>query len=211
MLPLFDPDVPLRAMARLLLAIALNVKLAEVAGLTTDLLIAAIDDGRLDADTLGEALRIVWSWRIETWDYRPAYECRPPVQGSVAFVKPSRWTKALADVASASPLHARVIARAIEIFLADEASTQRTAASLLPFLELLREVSIESGRAVSAEARAYLAQLGIAGKTGRVVAELLALQERPDARAQWKEAIEALANRIARAERWMAWERIAGC
>lgn len=210
LLPLFDPDVPLRPVARLLLAIALNVKLAEVAGLATDTLIAAIDDGRLGADTLGEALRIVWSWRIETWDYRPAYDSRPPVPGSVAFVKPSRWAKSLADVASASHLHARVIARAIEIFLAEEASGQRTAPSLLPFLELLREASIESGRAVSAEARAYLGGLGIAGKTGRVVAELLALQERPDTSTRRKEAIQALANRIERAERWMGWKHTVG-
>jgi hypothetical protein len=122
-------------------------------------------------------------------------------------VKPSRWAKALGDVARSSVLHASVIARAIEHFLVDEASRSRTAASLLPFLELLRETSIETGRAISAEARTFFGGLGTAGKTGRVVNDLLALRDMPAGPAMRDAQMGALARRIERAERWMAWER----
>jgi hypothetical protein len=202
--PLLDPDVPLREMARLLLAIALNTKPAEIAGLATDALIAAIDDGRLDGNTLGDALRVVWRFRIESWIYRPANDPKAGMPHTVPFVKPSRWSKALADAAGASSHHARVIARAIEMFLADEASSERTSASILPFLELLRETSAASGRALSEEVRTYLTALRTSGKTGRIVAELLTLTESADPSMRRKSAIEVLANRIARAERWMA-------
>ena len=78
---------------------------------------------------------------------------------------------------------------------------------MLLLLELLREASIESGRAVSAAARDYLSGLGTAGKTGRVVRELLALRA-DDRGPVWRQAqLRALASRIARAERWTAWER----
>jgi hypothetical protein len=66
---------------------------------------------------------------------------------------------------------------------------------------------VTCGRAVSAEVRAYLETIGAAGKTGRVVKSLLELQDVPDSRMIRELAVQALANRIARAERWMAWER----
>jgi len=210
LLPLLDPDVPLRPMARLLLAVALNAKLAEIAGLASDALIAAVDDGRLDADTLGESLRIVWQLRIEMWIYRPVNDPLSNTPHTVPLVKPSRWTKALGDVARASPLHASVIARAVEKFLVDAASESRTAASLLPFLELVRETSVETGRAVSPEARAFFGGLGTAGKTGRVVKHLLALRDMPAGPAMRQARMQALARHIERAERWMKWERSSG-
>jgi hypothetical protein len=209
LLPLLDPDVPLRPMARLLLAVALNAKLPETAGLATDVLVAAIDDGRLDGETLGSSLRTVWQMRVESWIYRAPNDPLFGQQHTVAFVKPTRWAKALGDVARSSPVHARVIARAIELFLADEASNSRSAASLLPFLEILRETSVETGRAISAETRAFLGRLGTAGKTGRVVKELLALRDLPDSPAMRAARMQVLARRIERAERWMAWERAA--
>ena len=51
---------------------------------------------------------------------------------------------------------------------------------MVPLLELLREVSVTCGRAVSAEVRAYLETIGTGGKTGRVVKSLLELQDVPD-------------------------------
>jgi hypothetical protein len=203
LLPLLDPDTRLRPISRLLVAVGLNAKLPETAGLAADVLVAAIGDGRLDAETMGASLRTVWQMRVESWIYRPANDplCGQP--HTVAFVKPTRWAKALGDVARSSPLHARIIARAIEMFLADEASTSRSAPTLLPFLELLLETSVETGRAVSAEARAFLGRLATGGKTGRVVANLLALREAADSPARKTAALQTLANRIARAERWM--------
>jgi hypothetical protein len=195
-------------MARLLLAVGLNSKLPEIAGLATDVIIAAIDDGRLDAETLGASLRIVWQLRIETWIYRPINDPLINTPHAVAFVKPTRWAKALGEVSRASPLHARVIARAVEIFLAGDASRPRQATSLLPFLELVKEASVETGRAVSLDLRDFLGCLGGTGKTGRVVKELLALTENPNAQALRNARTQALARRIERAERWMAWERM---
>ena len=99
--PLLDPDVPLRPTARLLLAIGLKAKLTEIAGLTTDVLIAAIEDGRLDADTLGASLRIAWQLRIEKPIYRPINHPLANATNAIAFVKPTRWAKALGEVARA--------------------------------------------------------------------------------------------------------------
>ena len=46
--PLLDPDVPLKPMALMMLALGLAAKQPSENGLATDSLIAAIDDGRLD-------------------------------------------------------------------------------------------------------------------------------------------------------------------
>ena len=64
LIPLLNPDVPLRPMARLVIGAGLTAKVPEVTGLATDALIAAIDDGRIDAARLGESLRTVWRWEI---------------------------------------------------------------------------------------------------------------------------------------------------
>ena len=56
--PLLDPDVPLRPMALLMLALGLAAKEPGESGLATDALIAAIDDGRLDAGKLGDGAGI---------------------------------------------------------------------------------------------------------------------------------------------------------
>jgi hypothetical protein len=207
LLPLLDPDVPLRPMARLLLSVCMNAKLPEVAGLATDVLIAAIDDGRLDAQVLAESLCSAWRLRVETWTYIPGGAQAPTTAPSVGLMKPARWAKALGDVSGSSPLHARLIAEAVEHVLADEATACRTTASVIPLLEVLREASVKSGRTVSDKAREYLAKSATGGKTGRVVKDLLALREVPNA-TMWRNlAMQALVRRIMRAERWMKWER----
>ncbi len=215
LVPLLDPDVPMRPMARLVLAVGLSVKQPEVAGLATDVLIAAIEDGRLVADNLGRSLAMAWQMRMQTSRHRQFNETIPFEPESVPFVKPPRWTKALSDAARASPLHADVIAGAIEHILADDPFQNRTTASVLPLLELLRETSTQGGRAVSERARACLEALETKGKTGRVVSKLLALRDIPDAAAWKKTQTQALSSRIARAERWSAREQssdpAAGC
>jgi hypothetical protein len=194
-------------MARLLLALGLNAKLPEAAGLATDTLIAAIDDGRLDDQRLGESLRVAWRLRVGTRLYRPVNDPSFVTPPSDSLVKPPRWAKTLGDVARTSVLHARVITRAVECVLTDEASATRTTTSLIPLLDLLRETSVETGRAVAEDARAYLLGLGTGGKTGRLVKHLLALREVPNTPALRKAQTQALASRMARAERWTAWER----
>jgi hypothetical protein len=207
LLPFLDPDVPLPPMARFLIAVCMNAKLPEVGGLASDVLITAIDDGRIDAETLAESLCAAWRLRVETWTYAPPGAAGPATPPSVGLMKPARWAKALGDVSGASPLHARVVAEAVEHVLADEATASRTTASLIPLLELLREASVKSGRAVSVKARAYLDKIATGGKTGRVVKDLLALGEVPDATMWGNLAMQALARRLERAERWMSWER----
>ena len=61
------------------------------------------------------------------------------------------------------------------------------------------------GRAVSAEARAHIEKIGSGGKTGHVVKSLLGLQDVPDPAKTRMLAVQAVARRIMRAERWMTW------
>ena len=168
-------------MARLVIGVGLTAKVPEVTGLATDAVIAAIDDGRIDAARLGESLRTVWRWEVPR-STRETSQGPNIVEGSVGFARSNRWAKTLGDVVRASKLHAHVIACALEQVLADEATGRRTSASVVPLLELLREASVTCGRAVSAEVRAYLETIGTAGKTGRVVKSLLELQDVPDSR-----------------------------
>ena len=91
LVPLLDPDVPMRPMARLVLAVGLSVKQPELAGLATDVLIAAIEDGRLDTDSLGESLAIAWQMRIQTSRHRQFNE----TDTFRAAVRPIRETSAM--------------------------------------------------------------------------------------------------------------------
>jgi hypothetical protein len=204
LIPLLEPDVPLMPMARLLIAVGLGAKLPELTGLATDAVIAAIDDGRIDAARLGESLRTVWRWEVPR-STRETSRDGNVVEGSVGFARSNRWAKTLGDVVRASSLHAHVVACALEQVLADEAIGRRASASVVPLLELMREVSVTCGRAVSAELRAYLETMGTAGKTGRVVKSLLELQDLSDSAEKRVLAVQALAHRITRAERWMTW------
>ena len=153
LIPLLNPDVPLRPMARLLIGVGLTAKVPELAGLATDALIAAIDDGRIDAARLGESLRTVWRWEVRR-STRETSQGPTKAESSVGFAKANRWAKTLGDVARASALHAHVVACALEQVLADGATGRRTSANVVPLLELVREASVTCGRAVSAEARA---------------------------------------------------------
>jgi hypothetical protein len=204
LVPLLEPDVPLRPMARLLIAVGLGAKLPELAGLATDAVIAAIDDGRIDAARLGESLRTAWRWEAPR-STRETSQGASAVEGSVGFIRPSRWAKTLGDVVRASKLHAHVVASALEQVLADGATVRRPAASVVPLLELLREALVTSGRAVCAEVRGYLETIDTGGKTGRVVKSLLQVKDVADSAKMHALAVQALAHRIARAERWMTW------
>jgi hypothetical protein len=192
-------------MARLLIAVGLGVKLPELAGLSTDAVIAAIDDGRIDAAQLGESLRTTWRWEAPR-STRETSQGASAVEGSVGFVRSNRWAKTLGDAVRASPLHAHVVASALEQVLADGATVRRPPASVVPLLELVREAAVTCGRAVCTEVRAYLETIGTGGKTGRVVKSLLELKDVPDSAKMRALAIQALERRIKRAERWMTWE-----
>ena len=179
LIPLLNPDVPLRPMARLLIGVGLTAKVPELTGLATDALITAIDDGRIDAARLGESLRTVWRWEVRGAD--PDFSRgRTKAESSVGFAKANRWAKTLGDVARASALHAHVVACALEQVLTDGVTGRRNSANVVPLLELLREASVTCGRAVSAEARASIEKIDSGGRTGHVVKSLLGLQDVPD-------------------------------
>jgi hypothetical protein len=116
-------------------------------------LVAAVDDGRLDGRLLGETMgQLLTEW----------------------LAKPARLAKALADAARVSPLHARVVAKALE------RSTVGQSPPPLGFhllLELLKELLVETGQRVDdPQARATLGSLPSSGKTGRLVRDIVALE-----------------------------------
>jgi hypothetical protein len=94
LIPLLNPDVPLKPMARLLIGVGLTAKVPEITGLATDALIAAIDDGRIDAARLGESLRIVWRWEVRA-PTRDTSRGPTKAESSVGVAKANRWAKTL--------------------------------------------------------------------------------------------------------------------
>jgi hypothetical protein len=179
--PLTDPDVPLKPMAILLLTLGLAAKEASEYGLATDALIVAVDDGRIDGLLIGGSMRALLS---------------------SGLIKPARWAKTLSDAARVSPLHARTIAHAIEIALAEGLADPPR--DLLTLLELLKELLVQMGEPVSPQSlRSWLGRWKTSGKTAKVVKDLLALAQTDDSTVRQAAAIRALSQRIERAERWM--------
>jgi hypothetical protein len=176
---LLDPDVPLRPMARLLLVGNFSANTPELQGLAVDALIAAIDDGRIDGQLLGETIHQLL--------------CE-------GLAKPVRLAKALGDAARISPLHSRVVAHALQISMVGLSPPPRDFHVLL---ELLKELLIETGERLSAPgAEAYLRGLKVSGKTAKLTRDILSLQENPDSSSRPAAAARALAGRVERAERW---------
>jgi hypothetical protein len=168
-------------MALLLLTLGLAAKQASEYGLATDALIAAIDDGRIDGLLLGGSMRALLS---------------------SGLIKPTRWAKTLSDAARVSPLHARTIAHAIQIAMAEGLADPPR--DLLSLLELLKELLVQSGETVSPQSlRTWLEGWKTSGKTAKVVKDLLALAHNDDSTVRQAAAIRALSQRIERAERWM--------
>jgi Family of unknown function (DUF6493) len=204
--PLLDPDVPLRPMGMLLLVTGLNATRAELSGLATDALIAAINDGRLDGDNLGKALAELARIKEDPARDTPAWQRPATPAAPVPFIKLNRWAKALGDAARTSPLHARVISQAISRMLRGESFDTRTTTSRNTLLVLLKELLIETGEALSdLKARDYLAQHKTSGKTASLIDGLLKLKAVSDHPARRAALVQTLALRVERAERWAAW------
>jgi hypothetical protein len=178
--PLLDPDVPLKPMALLLLALGLAAKEPGESGLAADALIHTIEDGRLDPDGLGEVMASLLSSGI---------------------VKAARWAKTLGDAARMSPLHARAVAAAIERAL--QAKPAKPTRDLVALLELLLELLMANGQALTpGPTREYLAGLDVSGKTAKLVTSLLALKAVPRDAHGLAVACQVLSHRLERAERW---------
>jgi hypothetical protein len=183
---LLDPDVPLGEMGYLLLALGLAAKEPGEHGLATDALIAAIDDGRVDAEGLGGILARLLP---------------------TGLVKAARYAKTLGQAARVSVLHAWTIARALERGLChDPAQAPRDLSALL---ELLRELLAELGQSLTdLNARQYLGHVKAGGKTARLVRELLAFSSVSFNGPPKAAAVRALENRLQRVERWMGGKSI---
>ncbi len=172
--PLLDSRTPLREMGLLLLATALAAKDPGEHGLATDIAIAAIEDGRLGTDNLGTMMAKLLP---------------------TGLIKPGRWQKQLAEVASVSTVHAAVVQRALQICVgADPAHMPRDYAKLL---DLLKELSIELGQSITVDTcRDFLGQLKGSGKAAKIARQLLAF-EASDAAKSSRIMNEALQQRAA--------------
>ena len=159
LLALFDRGTPLGDIGHLMLAAGLTAKEPREAGLSTDALIATIEDGRLDPAALGRAMEQMCDPRQASYKW-----ARAP--------KAKRWARTLGDAARVSPLHAHQIRTAIEHALCgDPEARPRDVGALL---ELLRELSAAAGTGVRlAAARTYLAAIPGKGKAAKTAKQLL--------------------------------------
>ena len=99
-----DPHMPLGPEAWLATAACLVAKSPDLPRAATDLIVAAIEDGRFDAAALGAEL----AWLVDN-----------------DFAKINRLEAPLRDVARLSPLHAAYVAQAIEAVLAQLSTAPR--------------------------------------------------------------------------------------
>jgi hypothetical protein len=181
---LLDPDVPLTPMANLLLAVTLASKEPGEHGLAVDVSIAAIEDGRLNAEQFGERL----AWLLPT-----------------GLVKPDRWAKRLTEVSQISPLHSESVRRILERTLQiDPAKTPRGTGSLI---ELLNELAIESGEGIETPACLAFLNQSTKGssKAARATRRLLAVDRDHSKRQAFRTDTlnSAIQYRIDRVHRWM--------
>jgi hypothetical protein len=177
--PLLDAWEPPGAMGTLLAALALGAKEPGEQGLGLDVVIAGLEEGRLDGETLGAWLAALLP------------------QG---LLEPGRIARALSDAARVSMLHRTQVRRALERSLrGDPAQAPR---GLAPVLELLHELCLECGLGVTdGEARAYLEGVRGSSKRAKAARQLLDLAPTDRREAVLRAAAaEALESRLARAE-----------
>lgn len=176
--PLFDPDAGIPASGLELLGLTLGSRDPGVRDLAVEAVIAAVDDGRLDAGSFGAALADLLG------------------SGPVA---PARLARALRTAAEASPLHAAVVRGTLERVLP---ALTPPPDDLHALLELLLDLCVEAGAGVAEpQARRYLDELEGRSRRARLAAELLARDADEDPQLP-AAAVLALEGRVRRAERW---------
>jgi Family of unknown function (DUF6493) len=149
-----DRQVPLRAEAWLPVAACLVAKSPDLPRVAVDLVITSIEDGRFDADLLGEEI----AWLIDN-----------------DFAKVNRLEAALRDVARVSPLHSVQVVRTIEGVLAHLTTRPH---GLHALLEVAAETATALGRRIEDErARGALertaANASPSSKVGKLARSLL--------------------------------------
>jgi hypothetical protein len=149
--PMLIPTERLGDMATLLLALGLGAKESGERGLATDVVIAAIDEGRLDVDKTGKTIGGVYSSKL---------------------LKGSRLAISLGDASRPTRAHAESVAELIEV--AVSALYGPPPSDLHALLALLNELLAALGRGIKRPtAKAYLTGIEGGGKTGALTKQLL--------------------------------------
>jgi len=151
--PLLDPDVEFGPMALLLLALALGSKEAGQKGLAAEILIAGVDDQRIDPAALGGCMGTLLP---------------------TGLVMAARWAATLGDVARVSTRHGLAVSSTAQYLLrGDSAKAPRDLGKLL---QLLHELLIQFDQRVEdEETRGYLKTMKRGGKAGKLAKAILEL------------------------------------
>lgn len=185
---ILDPDVAIGPMALLMLCRGLNAIDNAAAQATVDGLIACIEDGRLDGDTLGTAMHEF-------------------LMSGLVVAK--RWPDRLKDVAHSSPL-ALLVVRAALTRAVYRGAPKRELRDMHAWLETLLELTIEAGEAIEdLNTRDGLRPFLEGGKARKAAQALLDLKPSKSRSVRAAATVQALESRIARAERWLAWDQSA--
>lgn len=182
LLPLLDPNVPLKHTGTLLVALALGAKEPGESGLGVDAAIAAIEDGRWDSARLGSIVATLLS---------------------ESFVPAKRFAKTMADVARTSCLHSEAVRDALQSALVGDKS--KMPRDIVALLELLLELSIQLGAEVdTAECRRLLESYSGRSRAATTARKLLEYQQNDELRGSTRtHALAVLvAGRSRRLEEW---------
>lgn len=150
-----QPHIPLGPEAWLATAACLVAKAPDLTRAGADLLVASVEDGRFDAEALGEAV----GWLVDE-----------------EFAKVNRLEAPLRDVARVSPLHGAQVVRTVAAVVGRLGTSPR---GLHGILEVALESSVGTGQPFSDErARTTLTQIAAeasaSSKLGKLARSLLA-------------------------------------
>jgi hypothetical protein len=134
---------------------ALGAKEASESVLATDVVIAAITDGRVGGLTLGPMLAEV---------------------AATPGARVARWAKSLAEVARLSERHGAVVAEALEHLAAVDPHETVRAQDMAAAMELLYELKVGQGAALTLDSAKTKLAAAAGGKLGKIAKSLLALR-----------------------------------
>jgi hypothetical protein len=149
--PFLDPWVTIGPMAAALIGVALGAKEPTERGLAADAVIAAVEDGRLDADRLAAGMSKA---------------------SELGLARPRRWASALSEVAAVSALHARVVQEAAA--RAVGSLGEAPPGDKVALLRLIRELVHKTDQPLTADAIAAMETVTGGGQGRRLVDAILA-------------------------------------
>jgi hypothetical protein len=120
---------------------------------------------------------------------------------TAGFITTPRWATSFTDIVRVSPLHAEVTRDALDLVVRDAEPPKD--GTLLPLLEILHTLCLETRAALRPDTRAKLASIKGSSKTAMLARTLAAL----DGDGQEHRGVAAdqlLGAGVERGERWMA-------